>query len=93
VKASQVGSNTVTANRVLDHFGYLYNFNGYITAKYEGLIPSNFPTKEDFRQVNEQMAYHRKNGDPDGMVPLLMREKGKMEKQVKAVQKEWMRQQ
>lgn len=93
MKASQVGSNTVTANRVLDHFGYLYNFNGYVRAKYDGLIPEGFPTRDDYRRINEQMAYHRKNGDPDGMVPLLMREKGKMEKQVKAVQKEWMRQQ
>jgi hypothetical protein len=93
MKASQVGSNTITANRVLDHFGYLYNWRTYIATKYDGLIPENFPTKEDFRRINEQMSYHRKNGDPDGVVPLLVRQKQQLEKQVKAVQREWMRQQ
>lgn len=63
MRASAAGSNTTSAKRVLDHFESVYNYEGYIRAKYDGLVPDNFPSRKDFKEINSKINYHRSQRD------------------------------
>lgn len=63
MRASAAGSNTTSAKRVLDHFESVYNYEGYIRAKYDGLIPDNFPSRKDFKEINSKINCHRSQRD------------------------------
>ena len=92
MKASQAGSVSPYAGRILDHFATIYNFEGYIRAKYDGLLPDNFPTKKSFREINERINYHFLRSD-SASVKSLHLEKARMIRTVRAFQKEFIFQQ
>lgn len=89
MKASQVGNGN--KSRVLDHFQSTYSWHGYFKAKYDGFLPENTPKREDFKEVNEAIYYHKSIGDPDRLIPKLLQKKNKLIKRINSLQKEWLK--
>lgn len=92
MKASVVGVDSPSAKRVLDHFESVYNYEGYIRAKYDGLVPENFPSRKDIREINTKINYHRSQRDPVAMKSAIAT-KESMLGVVQRFNKEWLRQQ
>ena len=89
MKASNVG---VQQSRLLDHFAQVFNHNSYIRAKYDGLIPDDYPSRQQIRDVDAKIHTARVTRDRDALYAG-MKEKERMMKPVKSFNKEWMRQQ
>lgn len=92
MRASAAGSNTTSAKRVLDHFESVYNYESYIRAKYDGLVPDNFPGKKDFKEINAKINYHRSQRD-NVAVQVANDQKEQMLGVVRRFNKEWARMQ
>ena len=92
MRASAAGSNTTSAKRVLDHFESVYNYEGYIRAKYDGLVPDNFPSRKDFKEINSKINYHRLQRD-NAAVWTANDQKEQMLGIVRRFNKEWARMQ
>lgn len=58
MRAGQAGVTSPFAARILDHFERVYTHDNYLMAKYAGLIPKNYPTKKDFKEIGAKINYH-----------------------------------
>lgn len=91
MKASQAGVGiTDRMHRVPLHFPQ------YIRDKYEGLIPDDYPTEKEYKDVCRTINYHQrqpKDRRDDEILNKALNTKHNMDKIILNIGKEWMRQQ
>lgn len=66
------------------------DFRAYIVAKYDGLFPENYPTKDEYNKAASDIRMYPRM---DEQHQLAQRRKARMDRIIKGFRKEWARQQ